>query len=155
MGRPSKYETGIKPYLKEIHDAYVRGVDEKDIAENLGLSMSTFCKYKKEYSELSEVLKRDEKDVKAILETLDNALLRKARGFHYLEEEIAPDGTITQKKKYSPPDTTAIFGAYNRFDKDYIKDKAYYELKVKKLKLEKAVAESKCIDLGFDISDGI
>lgn len=159
VGRKSKYETHIKPHLQEIKEAYKRGVDEKDIAENLGVSVSTWCEYKNKYSEFAEVLKRDEQDIKAILQRLDNALLKSAEGYEYQEKKqyIKKDGegesvTYTEiSTKHQPPNPTAIFGAYNRFDKDYVKDKAYFELKKQEYELKKAIAEANNFDLKIEV----
>ena len=52
-----------------------------------------------------------------------------------------------------PPDTTAIFGALNRFDPNYKKDSAYYELKKQELELKKAIAESNNFDLDLDFKE--
>ena len=52
--------------------------------------------------------------------------------------------------KYQPPSETAIFGALNRFDPNYKKDKAYYELKKQELELKKEVAKSNNFDLNID-----
>ena len=52
-------------------------------------------------------------------------------------------------KRHQPPNVTAIFGAYNRFDKDYKKDAAYYELKKQELEVRKALAKDKVFD--FDL----
>lgn len=158
MGRPSKYETAVKPYLQEIKEAFERGVEEKVIADNLGISVSTWCEYKNKYSELKEALKRDDDKIKKILERLDSALLKSAEGFQYQEKKqyITEDDKGNQKKhteiytRYSPPNPTAIFGALNRFDPNYKKDKAYYELKKQELELRKLIAESNNFDLNFD-----
>lgn len=148
-GRPSKYETHIKPFFDQIKDAYKRGVDEKEIAKGLGIAVSTWCAAKNKYPEFSEILKRDEEDVKKILERLDNALMKCAEGFEYIEEKqiIRKDRNgervagLEKYKRIVPPNPTAIFGAYNRFDKDYKRDKAYYDLKKEEIELKKQMAE--------------
>lgn len=153
-GRKSKYETHIKPHFKEIHDAIARGVEEKIIAEELGVGSSAWCEYKKKFPEFAELFKRDVEETKELLQKLEGALLKIATGFHYIEEKrIArkdKDGeTIVYfetYKKYQPPNTTAIFGAFNRFDPDYVKDKAYYDLKMQELKLKKAIAKDNAFD---------
>ena len=159
MGRPSKYETHIKPYFNEIAEAYGRGVDEQDIAKSLGVSISAWCEYKNKFSEFKEVLKRSEDETKDILKQLDNALLKSATGFEYTEKKqyITEDENGKKKKhteiytRYAQPNPTAIFGALNRFDPDYKKDKAYYELKKQELELRKAIAETNNFDLNFDL----
>ena len=159
MGRPSKYETCVKPYFKEIKSAFNKGVDEKDIADSLGISVSSWCEYKNKYSEFAELLKRDEDATKEILERLDSALMKSAEGFEYQEKKqyITEDESGRKKKhteiytKYNPPNPTAIFGALNRFDPNYKKDKAYYDLKRQELELKKLVAESNNFDLNFEV----
>lgn len=160
MGRPSKYETNVKPFLDDIHDAYQRGVEEKKIAAGLGISVSTWCEYKNKYSELAEALKREEESTKAIIKDLDSALLKSAKGFTYEEKKqyIKKDAATGKEHKYTeittkyqPPNVTAIFGAYNRFDKDYVKDRAYYDLKQQELELRKQLAAATNFD--FDLEE--
>ena len=158
MARPTKYDTHVKPYFKEIKEAVDRGVDEKEIAKSLSISKSTWIEYKHKFSDFSNLLKRDEDKTKEILKQLDNALLKSATGFVYEEEKeyatIDKDGNVKKHKekykKYSPPNPTSIFGAFNRFDPDYKKDKAYYDLKRQELELKKALAEVNNFDLNFD-----
>lgn len=161
MGRPSKYETAVKPYFKEIKEAFDRGVEEKEIANSLHISVSSWCEYKKKYSEFAELLKRDDDAIKKILDRLDSALLKSAEGFEYIEEKkiIRKDksgeriAAIEQYKKYCPPNPTAIFGAYNRFDPNYKKDKAYYDLKCQELELKKLIAEASNFDISSEDFD--
>ena len=153
-GRPNKYETHVRPHLAEIKAAYARGVEEKEIAKSLGVSITSWCEYKNRYTEFAEALKRDEKDTAAILERLDSALLKCAEGFHYEEEKKVgrrdANGErivlVEQYKKYQPPNPTAIFGAYNRFDPNYVKDRAYFTLKQQELELRKAIAKDNAFD---------
>lgn len=153
-GRKSKYETHIKPHLKEIHDAFARGVEEKTIAASLGVGTSAWCEYKNKYPEFAELFKRDESETKNIIEQLDGALLKVATGFRYEEEKVVArkdkEGEkivlVEKYKKYQPPNPTAIFGAYNRFDPQYVKDRAYYDLKMQELELKKAIAKDNAFD---------
>lgn len=75
MARPSKYETHVAPRLGEIADWVRNGATEREIAERLGVAMSTFCEYKREFSEFSEVLKKTRDAVDGEVE---NALLQNA-----------------------------------------------------------------------------
>lgn len=142
-GRKSKYESHVQPYLEDIKAAVERGVEEKQIADNLGVSVSTWCDYKNKFPEFAELFKK--KDVSEILAKLDSALLKCACGFEYeeIKQYITEDAEgrtrkHTEKiKRVQPPNPTAIFGAYNRFDPNYAKDKAYYELKKQELELKK------------------
>ena len=157
-GRPSKYETHIKPFFDEIKEAFNRGVEEKQIAKNLGVSYSSWFLYKTQYKEFSELLKRDEEATKEILAKLDSALLKAACGYktevkkQYIRKN--EDGEATTYTEIihgeQPPNVTAIFGAYNRFDNNYVKDRAYYELKQQELKLKKQIAEASNFDLNLE-----
>ncbi len=153
MARPSKYESHIKPYLDDIKDAIERGVEENQIAKQLGVSVSSWCEYKNRYSEFAELFKK--KDVSEILRRLDGALMKIATGYEYTEKKQyiknEKDGekvTYTEiTTKHQPPNPTAIFGAYNRFDPNYVKDKAYYDLKQQELEIKRMNAEANVFDL--------
>ncbi len=77
MGRPSKYETHVLPRFDEIEDWCRNGATDKEVAERLGIAMSSFSEYKKEFSEFSEVLKKTKEYVDGQVE---NALLKNALG---------------------------------------------------------------------------
>ena len=153
MARPSKYESHVKPYFKDIKNAIERGVEEKQIAENLGISQCSWCDYKNKYSEFSELFKN--RDVSLILERLDSALLKIAEGYEYQEKKQYIKKDVDGEKvtyteittKHHPPNVTAIFGAYNRFDPNYIKDKAYYELKQQELEIKRMNADANNFNL--------
>lgn len=153
MARPNKYETHVKPYLNDIKDALERGVEENAIAKSLGVSVSCWCAYKNKYEEFSEVFKK--KDVSNILKQLDGALMKIATGYEYEEkkqyiksDENGEKATYTEiTTKHQPPNVTAIFGAYNRFDPNYVKDKAYYKLKMQELELKRMNAEAGAFNL--------
>ena len=52
----SKYDTVIKPHFDEITELLRKGYTEKEIARNLGVSETTWYKYKAEKAEFSELL---------------------------------------------------------------------------------------------------
>lgn len=80
----SKYETKVKPRLKEIEELVCKGVLEKDIIKTLGIGKTSWEKYKKEYEELAMLLKDaiDETRPKMV-----DALKNAALGHTYQEEE--------------------------------------------------------------------
>lgn len=136
VGQPEKYATAVKPYLGKIAEWVANGASEAQIAKNLGVAVSTFCVYKNKYPELSEALKNKA----PLVDNLRSALVRKALGFSYTEktESIRADPETGKKVKFvqivtkeALPDTTAIFGALNIYDPDYVKDRKDYELKKK------------------------
>lgn len=156
MSRPSKYETHIKPYFDKIKEALEKGIYETEIAKTLGVSNSSWFEYKTKYPEFADIFKNADRS--QLLNDLENALIKKAKGFEYQEKKqyIKKDDngevvTYTEiSTRYQPPSETAIFGALNRFDPNYKKDKAYYELKKQELKLKKEVAKAKNFDLDID-----
>lgn len=156
-GRPSKYETHIRPYLEQIKKWGEQGATEKQMAKQLGIAYSTFCDYKNKYSELSETIKG--KDMRQLVEELRGALVKKALGFEYKEKKeyvkTDPETNIATKyievtTKTALPDTTAIFGALNIYDSEYVKDKASYELHKKDFELRKALAKANNFDIEIE-----
>lgn len=75
MGRPGKYETPVLPRLDEITDWCRNGATNAEIAERLGIAMSSFCDYQNKHVEFSEVLKKTKDFVDGQVE---NALLQSA-----------------------------------------------------------------------------
>lgn len=114
-GRKSAYETKIKPRLEEIKAWCRDGYIEKQICEYLGISETTFNKYKKEYPKLLESLKIN-KEVADL--TVENSLMKRANGYEYEEKRITETNgirTMSVIKKTVLPDVTAqIFWLKNR-----------------------------------------
>lgn len=54
----NKWDTHIKPYMKEIESWAQRGVPQKEIAGKLGISYTTFRKYIKKDEKLESLLKQ-------------------------------------------------------------------------------------------------
>lgn len=157
MGRPSKYETHIKPHFEQIKKWAEQGATERQISEQLGVAYSSFNLYKTKYPEFSEILKQ--KDMRPLVEELRGALVKKALGFQYKEkkEYLKEDPETGKKSKYieittkeSLPDTTAIFGALNLYDPDYVRDKKNHDLREKDYELRKAIAKANNFDLDID-----
>lgn len=112
----SKWETHVKDRLIEVEGWARDGLTDEQIAKNLGISKDTFYRYKNEYSDFSDSLKRGKEIVDREVE---NALLKRALGYTYEEETIEElaDGTIKTKTvtKHMAGDTTAqIFWLKNR-----------------------------------------
>ena len=147
-GAKHKYETHVKPYFEKIETWLNGGASEKQVAEALGISYPSFNNYKRDFTELRELCEKPR--VGVVLE-LKSALIKKALGFTYEEKKqyITEDENGNKKKhteittKTALPDTTAIFGALNIYDPDYVKDKKQHELKQQELELRKMIAENK------------
>lgn len=118
----SKYEEYIKDNLILV-EGYARdGLTDEQIAYNLGISTTTFYEYKKAYTEFSEALKKGKE---VIDRQVENALLKRALGYNYIEttREADENGTLYITKEVTKevqPDTTAqIFWLKNRKPKEW------------------------------------
>lgn len=112
MARKSKYDTHVKPYLDEIQGWAMSGLTDEQIAINLDISHDSFYRYKKQFSEFSEALKKgkDIADAQVV-----NALFKTATGFTYYEDIATATGEVVQAQRYAKPNTTAqIFWVKNR-----------------------------------------
>ena len=117
----SKYKSHVEPKLFLIECWARDGLTDEQISKKLGISKTTFYKYIREHSELSERLKKG----KEIIDyKVENALLKRALGYEYTEEKVEVETTKTgavksrkviQIVKQVVPDTTAqIFWLKNR-----------------------------------------
>lgn len=75
MARPSKYETHVAPRFEEIKGWVSNGATDEEVAKRLGISESSFYQYKKDFSEFSDLLKKNKEYVDLQVE---NALLKNA-----------------------------------------------------------------------------
>ncbi len=134
----SKYETHVKPYFDDIFYWRSHDWDLSRIALELGVAESTFMKYKKEISELSELLKKADKSkprniaLKAEKALKDKLVDRELEEVH-TEQWVDNNGKVVKKhikkvKKTIPADTTAIIFALKNADPDRWNDKRQLEL---------------------------
>lgn len=145
VGRKDKYFTHVLPRLKDIEKWLDEGADQRLIAQKLGVSYSAWNQYKVKYEELKAVC---DKPREGLIADLRSALIKKALGFTYEIKKqyiTEKDGVKTKHTEVttmqSLPDTTAIFGALNLYDSDYVKDRKNYELRQQELELRKQMAE--------------
>ena len=82
-GRKSKKDI-IEENLDRIEEMARYGANEADIAKSLGISVSTWEKYKNEFSQLKEVLKNARQD---LVVEIKSALVKRALGFNYEEKK--------------------------------------------------------------------
>lgn len=88
------------------------GLTDEQIAKNIGIATSTFYNWEKKSIEFLEALKKGKEVVDFEVE---NALLKRALGYEYVEETYEYDILTKKVKKYVAPDTTAqIFWLKNR-----------------------------------------
>ncbi len=156
-GRPNKYFTNVKPRFDEIEQWIKEGITEAVIAENLGVNPKVFCKYKNQYNDLRELIKKARRKP---VEQIKSALFKKAIGFSYIEKKViskkvilkGEDGedipaVVVQTEEYTKqalPDPTAAMMLLKHWDKDqeWTSDPASLKLKKEELELKKKHMES-------------
>ena len=146
-GRKSKADIVIEN-LDRIKEMARVGVTEEDIAKSLGISVSTFEKYKNEFPQLKESLKTSKIDLSV---TVKSALVKRALGYEYEEKKqyITEDDNGNKKKhteittKHMPPDVGAINSLLQNIDDNWYRDKRGAELRKQELELRKQMAEDK------------
>lgn len=144
-GRPNKYVTDVKPRFNEIKEWLQCGATEKEVAENLGIHKSVFCKYKNQYKELNDLCKNARKKP---VQAIKAALYKRAIGFNYTETKLTEDSEGNWKKetytKAALPDPTAAMMLLKHWDKDeeWTSDPASLKLKKEELELKKKQSES-------------
>lgn len=108
----SKYFTHVEPKLILIEGWARDGLTDEQIYNNLGISKDSFYKYKKQYSDFSDSLKKGKEIVDYEVE---NALLKRALGYEYDEITYENGEEVKRVTKQVAPDTTAqIFWLKNR-----------------------------------------
>lgn len=142
-GKPSQYANKVKPYLTDI-ERYVKcGVTEGQICEFYGVGKTQWAQYKKDNSELNEILCK----AKDVLKTnLVNKAYEVAIGYEYEEtttvEYKDPDGTVTgvkttTYKRFAKADAGMLeFLLINRFSDEFARDPQMVELRKQALKLQ-------------------
>ena len=150
-GRKNVYESKIKSRFTEIEAWVKKGVTERSIANKLGISYSTFNKYKAEETEFSELLKKGRE---SSVDDLENAMFLSALGGKQsvrkamkVKRIIYKDGKKDkeieimepyEEEVYTPPNTTAGIFLLKCWGKDrgYTNDPAMLDLKKKELELK-------------------
>lgn len=125
-GRPNHYDLRIKPRLLEIAAWCRDGLTDKEIGQLIGVSHTTFIKYKKLEVEFLDALKIN-KNIADI--QVENSLFKRANGYEYEEtvKEIHTDddGKVKSKhvkkttKQVAPDVTAQIFWLKNRKMKEW------------------------------------
>lgn len=145
MGRKSRYETHVLPYIDKVRD-WIQLLTEDQIAKRLGVGHTSLQKYKKEHPELAQALKEGREE---LVENLKMTLKKKAQGFYYEETKTVvkqEDGVevkiIERYKKYAQPDTGAAHLLLKNLDESWRNDDAEtMKLKRDRLELDKQKAE--------------
>lgn len=125
-GRKPLYDKlGIADKLELVRGWAREGDIEKTIAGKLGVGVSTITRWKNDYPEFAEALKKGKEEIDYEVE---NALLQSALGFYYTEETVTNQGEVVTIRKYQKPSTTAqIYWLKNRKYRTWNKDKVQIE----------------------------
>ena len=117
-----KYQNWLTPDGRVLLEAWARdGLTDEQLAAKMSISPSTLYDWKQKYPEISEALKKGKEVVDIEVE---NALLKRAKGYEYVEEKIEVEtnrrGQMVSKKvvqtvKQIAPDVgAAAFWLKNR-----------------------------------------
>ena len=146
-GRKDVWEKSIKPNLDKIEQWYKDGSTEKEIIEALGVSKTSFYKYKAEKTELAN-LEKFSREV--LVANIKNSLYLRAIGYDYKETKTyyrKPRGEKDAKeefiyteeyKKHLPASETAGLILLKHWDKKekWTGDPQTLEMKEKQFRLE-------------------
>ena len=147
-GRPSKYETNIKPNLDKI-EGFARTMTDKEMAKYFDVALSCWMDYKNKYSEFASAIKKGRE---LLVCELKQSLVEKAKGFKYTEKKIVREMSesghlvITREEeyiKYSPPDVAALNLLLKNYDKEnWANDPAALEIRRQELELRRKQIEN-------------
>ena len=149
VGRKTKYDTNVRPYLDRIPKWRRQGMTEEQICKKLDVAVSTFSVYKNKYMELMEALKKGKEE---LIEELQDSLYKRALGYEYeeIKEFIEKDEKGNSKvkreiyKRVMHPDVGAIAFALKNLDKDNWKDNPHkVELDQLRFEHEKILSDKK------------
>ena len=125
MGRPDKYLKYVKPFLNDI-PVWMENQTNEEISKRLRISTTTYYKYMNQYPELAEAVKIGRQRQTT---TLKESLIRKAKGFYYVESKTRTQDQGSGKAvvtetylRYSPPDTGAIHLLLKNIDPEWHND---------------------------------
>lgn len=143
----SKYERTIPPNIVYIRNWLSEGVSEKKIAENLGISYSTWRKWKKEKESFSALF--DTIEVKARIETLENNMFKLATGYTVRVKKamkVRDPGGGEHVEEYEedihvPPSFNANRFLLTNWSKDYANDPALIRQREKEFEHKKKIDE--------------
>lgn len=101
-----KYQEWITDEGLLLLEGWARdGLTDEQIAHNIGINPATLYDWKKKYPKISESLKAGKE---VIDRQVENALLKRALGYRYIEQTVTNKGEVVEVEKYEHPNTTAI-----------------------------------------------
>lgn len=155
MGRKSKYESNVEPYLDKVREWKRNGATDRQIAERLDITVDTMYSYMDKYPEFFDSIKKSKID---FVNELKNNLAEIARK-HTLttkktyikkDEQGKEIKTVEITEKDVDPDPAAIQILLKNLDRDNWADNPQsLELKRQELELKKMLAEANNFDLSL------
>lgn len=131
MARKEKYNTHIKPYIKDITKWIREGIPEYAIYKKLGVDDNTFVKYKNTKKELKEAIIKGQQQLKLHIKSM---LFKRCSGYTYTETKtyISKNGNkeikrIEKTEKQVNPSDTAIIFALKNLDPENWKDRQEFK----------------------------
>lgn len=153
MGRPNKYDSHIKPYLKQIAEWKRNGATDEQICEQLDVSKSVYYDAKVKYSEFSEILKNSKamfiSDLRGELARLAfKHTLSTVKVYTKNDEKGNPITYREKTEKEVDGDIAAIHLLLKNLDRDNWADNPQgLEIKKQELELRRLIAEANSFDL--------
>lgn len=147
-GRPSKYETNVKPHLQKIREWRKVGATIENICDALDIGKSSWHDYLKKYPEFSDAVKKGTAEFCLDL----RGELAKIATKHTLETKkqyIKQDAETGHKTQYTEittkevdGDIAAIHLLLKNLDPEWKDNPANYELRRQELELRRQIAEA-------------
>lgn len=158
VGAKGKYDTLVKPFLKEINDKVRLGVTEEQIAKALGISVASLNNYRRQHKEFAEALSKN-KGADVLAELLNAGIESAIGGFKknvVTVVETDKDGKTTTKttttEEYYPPNASLNkFYVMNYGKKQgFTNDPLNYELQKEKQKFTQDMEKRKNWDINLE-----
>lgn len=153
-GRPSKYETHIKPFLKQIAEWKKNGATDEQVCEQLGISKTTFYEAKNKFPEFAEILKNSREsfiaDLRGELARLAFKHTLTTRKVYTKNENGSAVSYQEVTEKEIDGDIAAIHLLLKNLDRENWADNPQgLKIKQQELELKRLLAEANNFDLNF------
>ena len=112
IGRKGRYEEWLtEENLLRVQGWAMDGLSDKQIAGNMGISLTTYYDWKNNFPKFADAVKNGKDIVDRMVE---NALFKSALGYTYQEEVLTKDGIVQLEKVQHANQTAQIFWLKNR-----------------------------------------
>lgn len=153
-----KYEEWLEEdNLTRIESWASDGLTNQQIADNIGIGITTLKDWRNKYPSIQAAIKKGRKPV---VRHIENALIKSAKGFEYeettIEQWVDDDGKKRQKiakhKRYSPPNASAGMFLLKNYKPEKYRNyneltRRQIEAEIRKLEAEAKKAEKEADEL--------